>query len=178
MNAMLDNILPVSARAAGLRSDTAEGKHLAQSPLESIRAPTLIVSTRDDGYGTYASAQYTASRICEVNDVAKVHVGIPSSARSLASRRSLNSVKWRGMSTPPSAVNPPPLGSIEPHAGLLAQPPEDQLLYKIMTVENLLRSIDGVYLHLNRVESYGDGPGADPSDGAQLPKDQPGNTGV
>ena len=32
-------------------------------PLESIRAPTLVISTRDDGYGTYASAQYTASRI-------------------------------------------------------------------------------------------------------------------
>jgi 2-hydroxy-6-oxonona-2,4-dienedioate hydrolase len=63
VNSTLDNILPVSARAAGLRSDTAVGKHLVQSPLESIRAPTLVISTRDDGYGTYASAQYTASRI-------------------------------------------------------------------------------------------------------------------
>ena len=63
VNAMLDNILPVSARAEGLRSDTAVGKHLAPSPLESIRAPTLVISARDDGYGTYASAQYTASRI-------------------------------------------------------------------------------------------------------------------
>jgi hypothetical protein len=75
-------------------------------------------------------------------------------------------------------VSPPPLGSIEPHAGLLTQPPEDKLLYKIMTVDNLLRSIDGAYLHFNRVDSYGDGPGADPHDGAQLPKDQPGNAGV
>lgn len=25
--------------------------------------PTLVVSTRDDGFGTYAAAQYTASRI-------------------------------------------------------------------------------------------------------------------
>jgi pimeloyl-ACP methyl ester carboxylesterase len=63
VNAMLDNILPVSARAAGLRSDTAVGKHLAPAPLESIHVPTLIVSARDDRYGTYASAQYTASRI-------------------------------------------------------------------------------------------------------------------
>ena len=63
VNAMLDNILPVSARADGLRSDTAVGKYLAPAPLESIRAPTLIISTRDDGYGTFASAQYTASRI-------------------------------------------------------------------------------------------------------------------
>ena len=63
VNAMLDNILPVSARAEGLRSDTAVGKHLAPAPLESIHAPTLIVSARDDRYGTYASAEYTASRI-------------------------------------------------------------------------------------------------------------------
>ena len=32
--AMLDNILPVSLRAEGLRSDTAVGKHLSPSPLE------------------------------------------------------------------------------------------------------------------------------------------------
>jgi 2-hydroxy-6-oxonona-2,4-dienedioate hydrolase len=60
---MLDNILPVSARADGLRSDTAVGKHLMPSPLHTVRAPTLIISARDDRYGTYASAQYTASRI-------------------------------------------------------------------------------------------------------------------
>ncbi len=63
VNAMLDNILPVSARAEGLRSDTAVGKHLAPAALASIRAPTLVISARDDRYGTYASAQYTASRI-------------------------------------------------------------------------------------------------------------------
>ena len=63
VNAMLDNILPVSTRAGGLRSDTAVGKHLAAAPLASIHVPTLIVSARDDRYGTYASAQYTASRI-------------------------------------------------------------------------------------------------------------------
>ena len=63
VNAMLDNILPVSARAEGLRSDTAVGKHLAPAPLVSIQVPTLIVSARDDRYGTFASAQYTASQI-------------------------------------------------------------------------------------------------------------------
>ena len=63
VNAMLDTILPVSARAAGLRSDSALGKSLGPYQLEAIRTPTLIISTRDDGYGTYASAQYTASRI-------------------------------------------------------------------------------------------------------------------
>ena len=63
VKAMLENILPVSDRAAGLKSDTAVGKHLQDAPLESIRLPTLIISARDDRYGTYANAQYTASRI-------------------------------------------------------------------------------------------------------------------
>lgn len=63
MNAMLDNILPVSARAQGLAHDTAAGKHLAPASLGSIRAPTLIISARDDLYGTYASAQFTADGI-------------------------------------------------------------------------------------------------------------------
>ena len=63
VNAMLDDILPVSTRAQGLRSDSSVGKRLVPSPLESVHVPTLIVSVQDDGYGTYASAQYTASRI-------------------------------------------------------------------------------------------------------------------
>jgi pimeloyl-ACP methyl ester carboxylesterase len=63
IDAMLVDILPVSARAAGLRADTAAGKHLAPAPLASIRAPTLVISARDDRYGTYASAEYTAGGI-------------------------------------------------------------------------------------------------------------------
>ena len=38
-------------------------KHLGPAALEAVRAPTLIISARDDRYGTYASAQYTASQI-------------------------------------------------------------------------------------------------------------------
>ena len=63
INAILDNILPVSARAQGLLSDTAVGKNMQRMSLELIHAPTLIISTRDDRYGTYASAEYTASQI-------------------------------------------------------------------------------------------------------------------
>ena len=63
VRAMLDNILPVSSRAEGLRSDTAASKHLAPAALASVRAPTLIISALDDRYGTYASAKYTASHI-------------------------------------------------------------------------------------------------------------------
>lgn len=63
INAMLDDILPVSARAAGLRSDSAVGRTLGPSPLASVQAPTLIIAARDDRYGTYARAEYTASQI-------------------------------------------------------------------------------------------------------------------
>lgn len=63
VNAMLDHILPVSARAAGLRSDTDASKRLAPAALEQVTDPTLIISARDDRYGTYAGAAYTASRI-------------------------------------------------------------------------------------------------------------------
>ena len=31
--------------------------------LDLVRAPTLIISARDDRYGTYASAEYTAGQI-------------------------------------------------------------------------------------------------------------------
>ena len=63
VSAMLDHILPVSIRAQGLVSDTAVGKQLKPSLLAAVRAPTLVISARDDRYGTYASAQYTASQI-------------------------------------------------------------------------------------------------------------------
>lgn len=68
-----------------------------------------------------------------------------------------------------------PMGGVEPHAGLLTAPPDGQLLYKLMTIENLLRSVNDAYLYFNRVDSYVDFPGADPHDGQQLPADQPGN---
>jgi 2-hydroxy-6-oxonona-2,4-dienedioate hydrolase len=63
VNDLADRILPVSARAAGLRDDTRLGKRLGPYALASIRVPTLVVSARDDGFGTYAAAEYTASRI-------------------------------------------------------------------------------------------------------------------
>lgn len=68
-------------------------------------------------------------------------------------------------------LTPPPRGAVEPHAPLLKQPPDSQLLYKIMTVKNFLSSIVGNYLHFNRVDCYSDFPGADQHDGQQLPQD-------
>jgi 2-hydroxy-6-oxonona-2,4-dienedioate hydrolase len=63
VNELADHILPVSSRAAGLRDDTRLGKQLGPAALETVRAPTLVVSARDDGFGTYAAAQYTAGHI-------------------------------------------------------------------------------------------------------------------
>jgi 2-hydroxy-6-oxonona-2,4-dienedioate hydrolase len=63
VDAMLESILPASIRADGLRNETKIAKNLEPYALEKIRAPTLIISARDDGYGTFASAQYTASKI-------------------------------------------------------------------------------------------------------------------
>jgi pimeloyl-ACP methyl ester carboxylesterase len=63
VHAMAERVLPVSLRAAGLADDTRLGKRLGPAALESIRVPTLVVSARDDGFGTYAGAEYTASRI-------------------------------------------------------------------------------------------------------------------
>jgi hypothetical protein len=78
------------------------------------------------------------------------------------------------MSAP--AHSPPPwVGSIEPHALLLKQPTDDQLLYKVMKAEDLVRSLSGRYLHFNRVDSYKDFDMADAHDGEQLPTDLPAN---
>ncbi len=63
VNDLAERILPVSARAAGLRDDTRLGKGLKPYALAAIQAPTLVVSARDDGFGTYAPAEYTASQI-------------------------------------------------------------------------------------------------------------------
>ena len=75
-----------------------------------------------------------------------------------------------------------PLGLIEPHAPLLNVPHDGQLLYKVMTMENLIRSVDGNYLHFNRVDSYGDLSGSNPlvdsNDGRQLPKDEAVNSRI
>jgi len=69
-----------------------------------------------------------------------------------------------------------PLGYVEPHAQLLSSPDDSELLYKVMSVENLISSIANSYLHFNRVDDYNDFPGADSNDGRQLPRDQQGNS--
>jgi 2-hydroxy-6-oxonona-2,4-dienedioate hydrolase len=75
VNRVLENILPVSIRAQGLRSDSVLGKGIARYALESIGAPTLVISVRDDGFGTYASAEYTASQIAGAQFIGFDHGG-------------------------------------------------------------------------------------------------------
>jgi pimeloyl-ACP methyl ester carboxylesterase len=60
---ILEQILPISDRAAGLRNDARIATALDRYDLESIRAPTLIISLRDDLYGTFTGAEYTAQNI-------------------------------------------------------------------------------------------------------------------
>jgi 2-hydroxy-6-oxonona-2,4-dienedioate hydrolase len=60
---MLDRIMPVSARREGLINDSRLTTGAARVKLETIRAPTLAISARDDGYGTYESARYSAAHI-------------------------------------------------------------------------------------------------------------------
>ncbi len=62
----------------------------------------------------------------------------------------------------------PQLGMIEPHRPLLKQPNAGQKLYKVMTVENFIRSLNDNYLHFQRVDAYKDFPTADQHDGERL----------
>ena len=60
---VLEHILPISPRRPGLLNDAAVVGALPRYALEQIRVPTLVVSSRDDGYGTYDGSSYTAQHI-------------------------------------------------------------------------------------------------------------------
>ena len=60
---MLNLIPPISNRFKGILNDSRISTSPARFDLERIAAPTLVLSVRDDLYGTFASAQYTAKRI-------------------------------------------------------------------------------------------------------------------
>jgi 2-hydroxy-6-oxonona-2,4-dienedioate hydrolase len=61
--AVMQNLLPLSERKQGLLNDWAIGMSIARYPLERIAAPTLVISLKDDLYGTFESARYTALHI-------------------------------------------------------------------------------------------------------------------
>jgi pimeloyl-ACP methyl ester carboxylesterase len=60
---VLDLLLPVSPRRAGLVNDAAVISTLGRYDLERIAAPTLAISFEDDRYGTYDGARYTTEHI-------------------------------------------------------------------------------------------------------------------
>jgi 2-hydroxy-6-oxonona-2,4-dienedioate hydrolase len=63
VQALVEQVLPVSVRAAGLRDDTGLGRRLGREALESLQLPTLVIAARDDGFGTFDAARATAARI-------------------------------------------------------------------------------------------------------------------
>ncbi|HKB58667.1 MAG TPA: alpha/beta hydrolase [Gallionellaceae bacterium] len=67
--AMLNHVLPVSARRAGLLNDAAVVFSLPRYELERIGVPTLILAVEDDLYGIYAGARYCAEHIPEAHFV-------------------------------------------------------------------------------------------------------------
>jgi pimeloyl-ACP methyl ester carboxylesterase len=60
---ILEEILPISARRAGLLNDGAVVSSLPRYDLERIAVPTLAISTADDLYGTFDGARYTAENV-------------------------------------------------------------------------------------------------------------------
>jgi 2-hydroxy-6-oxonona-2,4-dienedioate hydrolase len=60
---MRQDIMPVSARQRGIVNDTRLALRSPPLALETVRAPTLLISARDDLYGTYEIARHAAARI-------------------------------------------------------------------------------------------------------------------
>ena len=63
VDAILDEILPVSDRRLGLLNDAIVTTTITRYALERVSAPTLTISAADDLYGTYDAARYTAEQI-------------------------------------------------------------------------------------------------------------------
>jgi pimeloyl-ACP methyl ester carboxylesterase len=63
VHAILAQIQPVRSRRLGLLNDARQLQALPRYPLEQIGAPSLLISVKDDGYGTWDGARYTASQL-------------------------------------------------------------------------------------------------------------------
>jgi pimeloyl-ACP methyl ester carboxylesterase len=75
---VLDHILPVAPRRAGLVNDAAVISSLTRYELEKVGAPTLAISCADDLYGTFDGARYTAEHVPHAR-----FVGYPSGGHML-----------------------------------------------------------------------------------------------
>lgn len=60
---VLDRLLPISARRAGLVNDAAVTSSLPRYDLERIAAPTLAIGVEDDRFGTWDGARHAAENI-------------------------------------------------------------------------------------------------------------------
>jgi len=58
---VMRNILPLSDRVAGIAVDSST--EIAPWPLEKVTAPTLVISAKDDLFGTLPGARFTAAHI-------------------------------------------------------------------------------------------------------------------
>jgi len=58
---IMRNILPLSDRVAGIAVDSST--EIAPWPLEKVTAPTLVISAKDDLFGTLPGARFTAAHI-------------------------------------------------------------------------------------------------------------------
>ncbi len=65
VRAILRHILPVSARAQGLRNDARLAYNPAPMELHLVRSPTLALSLEDDRFQTLAAARHIASTVPE-----------------------------------------------------------------------------------------------------------------
>jgi 2-hydroxy-6-oxonona-2,4-dienedioate hydrolase len=59
----MKSILPISSRVHGIINDSKISASLKPFQYGKVKAPTLILSVRDDLYGTFASSEYTAKQI-------------------------------------------------------------------------------------------------------------------
>ncbi len=63
INIFMEHILPISGRVQGIMKDAEISGSIARYDLGSIKAPTFLLSARDDLYGTFAGAEYAATQI-------------------------------------------------------------------------------------------------------------------
>lgn len=69
VESLLTQILPVSARRLGLLNDARIVSTAPRYPLDRVRAPALVVSAKDDGFGTWLAASDAARQLRDVRFV-------------------------------------------------------------------------------------------------------------
>jgi len=88
---VLEQILPVSARRAGLLNDAKIVSSLPRYELEKVASPTLAISAADDGYHTFDGARYAAEHIPHAR-----FVGYPTGGHMLVGRNAAASAEIIG----------------------------------------------------------------------------------